>query len=488
MAKRKQSEEAKVHVGQRMRKHMEKLGLPRPRDYLIWCENHGFAASLEKDRAALEGEFEAFARDRIRADRRAKLHRNPVRFIEQVCAREIGPADITSTAWRDFASSIQARRADQASRKALCELLLLVHKKAGFLFESVTFGNHAYRYVDALIRLNERRGQWIRNLEDWQPTSHNRHRQFSSLVRHLLANYPVPGFMDSVWFRTDPGSHRLRDWFMHIGSGKNIRTAKTPVPLTKRMAHFFIEAPDNYSIEHAVRWGQIHALGGDRRLTEAVLATSVGESFEHDDFWISVFRFFVANPMLDRKHVGPIVDFLQAQKFQAREVMTGPGRVEVQEPPQPNLTMRGRTANSLLRQVDAWHRELGRTKAADNLYFRRSGIAEFELATGKGKRDRWRIRELLSGAELVAEGRAMRHCVASYAGSCANGHSSIWAMELHTVSGVEKRQTVEITNQGMIVQSRGKQNRLPSAGEFDILRKWARSAGLKVSNYVRAAD
>jgi PcfJ-like protein len=231
----------------------------------------------------------------------------------------------------------------------------------------------------------------------------------------------------------------------------------------------------------------VHALGGGSRLTGALLGTRIGQDFAHNDFWESVIRFFVTNPLLDRQHVGPIIDYLYAQKFETREVIAGPGRVEVHAPPQPGLTMRGRTAQSLLAQVERWHRELGRASGAERLYFRRSGVKELSLKTGKDGENKWRIRELLSGADLVAEGRLMKHCVASYARSCASGHCSIWTMELVTKAGVEKRQTVEVTHERVIVQCRGKQNRLPTPSEFDVIREWARFAGLTLSPYVRAS-
>jgi hypothetical protein len=136
--------------------------------------------------------------------------------------------------------------------------------------------------------------------------------------------------------------------------------------------------------------------------------------------------------------------------------------------------------------VERWHRELGRTSGAERLYFRRSGVKELSLKTGKDGENVWRIRELLSGAELIAEGRVMKHCVASYAHSCAQGMASIWAMELDTQAGTEKRQTIEVTRAGVIVQCRGKQNRLPTQPELDIVREWARLAGLTLSPYVRA--
>ena len=150
--------------------------------------------------------------------------------------------------------------------------------------------------------------------------------------------------------------------------------------------------------------------------------------------------------------------------------------------------MRGRTAATLLAQVERWHRELGRTSGAERLYFRRSGIKELALKTGKDGENEWRIRELLSGTELVAEGRVMKHCVASYAHSCADGRASIWAMELHGYAGSRSGRRSSSPRDRIIVQCRGKQNRLPTKVELDVVKEWAGLAGLIVSPYVRAAE
>lgn len=470
-----------------MRRHLGRLGLRAFSDYQAWCRAHRFAATVDKSPYDLEEELEALAADQARAARHARLHANPRKLIEAACAGDIDPAAIARPQLQAFCLSIHKSPRDAAARQSLCALLLKVNDEADFLLEGISFMGRSYGYVDALIRINERRWQWVAPLESWRPASHNGRRQFSSLVRHLLARYPVPAFMDQAWFRAEPGAERYREWFAQLGAGKNIRTLSTPIPMSKLMAHHFLSAPDDYSIEAAIRWGQVHALGGGSRLTEALLGTRIGQDFANDEFWTSVIRFFVANPLLDRQHVGPIVDYLNAQKFEVREVMLGPGRVEVQLPPQPGLTMRGRTAETLLAQVERWHRELGRASVADQLYFRRSGIKELALKAGKDGESEWRIRELLSGAELLAEGRVMKHCVASYARSCADGRCSIWSMELVTPMGREKRQTIEVTRDRMIVQCRGKQNRLPTAAELDVVKKWAGLTGLILSPYVRAA-
>lgn len=118
-----------------------------------------------------------------------------------------------------------------------------------------------------------------------------------------------------------------------------------------------------------------------------------------------------------------------------------------------------------------------------------SRIPPFELRTGtKGKDLRiWRIRELLSSQALIAEGRAMRHCVGSYASSCANGHCSIWTMEVESFDGLEKRQTIEVNAHRAVVQSRGKRNDLPTQQEREMLGRWAQEAELTISSYVDQA-
>lgn len=488
MPKRGPKVRGREPLSPRMRRHLGRLGLRSLGDYRSWCKAHGFRAATQKSPYDLEEELQALAHDQQRAARQTRLHANPRKLIEAACAGDIDPEEVTRPQLRAFCCAIHKSAPDTASRKALCKLLLKVKDEGDFLLESVSFLGRSHAYIDALINLNDRRWQWIAPLEIWRPASHNARRQFSSLARHLLARYPVPAFMDQAWFRAEPGSERYRNWFVQLGAGTNIRTLDTPVPLSKLMAHHFLQAPDDSSIEGAIRWGQVHALGGGRRLTAALLGTRLAHDFRHDAFWTSVLRFFIANPLLDRHHVGPIIDYLYAQKFVTREMLVGPGQVERHPPPQPGLTMRGRTPETLLAQVERWHRELGRASGAERLYFRRSGVKELALKTGKDGENVWRIRELLSGADLVAEGRVMKHCVASYARSCANGNASIWAMELHTALGAEKRQTIELTRGRVIVQCRGRQNRLPTPAELDVVKAWAREAGLTLSPYVRAAS
>ena len=415
-----------------------------------------------------------------------RLQNNIDNLIVKACRGEIDPSELTRASLRDFCSAIARSKRDEPSRSSLADLLLFMHRASDFLFESATIGGRELPYINGLIKLNDRRSSWLAQPRSWRRQSHNARRQFSSFARHLVARFPVPVFMDEAWLDAAPGTRRARDWFVHIGLGKNIRTAKTPIPLTKMMAHHFLEAPDTFGSMAAFRWGQVHALGGDRRLTEALLGSRLSNSFVHDDFWSSVIRFFIANPMLDRRHIGPIIDYLHDQKFESIEIVREDGTVASEAPPQPNLSMRGRSPSALLNAVERWHGELGRRTKLTGQTFKRSGHKGLRLTNADGALT-WQLRELLSEAELAAEGRALHHCVVSYASSCAAGECSIWSMERRTDTGLAKHQTVEVRN-SQIVQCRGKFNRLPTAREIAVLETWARHAGLKLGAYVSARD
>jgi len=342
------------------------------------------------------------------------------------------------------------------------------------------------KYIKGIIALTRDAQHWARPVEEWSPTTHNPARQFSSLARHLWARYHVPLFMDNAWIHDDVIE---QGWFRHIGAGKNIRAADhLPIPLTKRMAHCMLTAPDSYTPKEALRWAQVHSLEGNRRLSDALLGTRLVREFRDDDFWVGVIRFFIRNPMLDPAQIAPVIDYIWNQKYENRLVFVDAGIAEELGPEQPNFSMRGRTVESLLRAVEAWHQRLGKETKGGHLQWKESGIREFTSVEGDKDSHNmkvWVIRELLSTRELVAEGRYMRHCVASYASSCHRGESSIWGLSLETESGIEKLLTIEVNNPSKeIRQIRGKLNRLATEKEKEVVRRWAAREGLTLASYV----
>lgn len=335
-------------------------------------------------------------------------------------------------------------------------------------------------HVRGVVNLWRHRKDWLKTLETWTAPPRSATRQFTDLAEHLFARHPVPPFMNEAWFDGDP---KHLAWYRHIGAtGTILGAPNLPFPLTKKQARFFLGAPADYSVGAALRWAQVRALDGDPRMADHLRGTRLEREFGNEGFWNSVLRFFVDNPMLDPVHYGPIVDFLHHRRFEWRRVFEEEGVVRELPPEQPALTMRGRTAGALLREVEAWHGRLAREGTAAGLRWRASGILSFEEVSGtpEGRNMKvWRIRELLSGTALNEEGLEMGHCVASYARSCAEGASSIWTLEREDAGGVEKRLTVEVANaRRQVAQARGRLNRLPQPEETEVLHRWAAQAGL----------
>jgi hypothetical protein len=306
--------------------------------------------------------------------------------------------------------------------------------------------------------------------------------------------------MDAAWFGGETiEAGRCQGWFKHIGAGRNIRTADIPLALTRMMAHHFLQAPPDYTIEAALRWGQIFGLGGDEHLVRAVIATRLGESFADEAFWVSVLHFFVNNPMLDTDYVGPIIDYIHHRKYVPREVVAPDGRATLADPPEPDFLMKGRTPEALLRRVEEWHAQLAREERKTPTQWEPCPIGGFHVVERDeftGNVTCWTIRELLTGKEVTEEGKEMHHCVASYARSCAKGHVSIWSMQVEDCRTGTRRRVMTISVQNtrkVITQARGRCNRLPGARDSsfrlnqapEILQRWAKQEGLTVPKYYR---
>jgi hypothetical protein len=275
--------------------------------------------------------------------------------------------------------------------------------------------------------------------------------------------------MDTAWFREDgPVARTQQAWFKHVGRGGNIRTAEgLPVSLTKKMAHLFLQAPAALTIEEALRWAQVVGQGGPESMAQALFATRLGTTFEHEEFWSTVIHFFVSNAMLDPDYAGPIVDYIHHQKYVPQEIVHPGGRVERRDPPQPHFSMKSRSIARLLEQVDRWHAQLAKETRLPAGHWPASGIGEFdeEEVLDDGRKIRWAIRELLSARELVVEGRLMNHCVATYAQNCQSGKTSVWSLRLEDGRGGDYRvMTIAVDNRTRrITEARGRYNARPNA-------------------------
>src|SRR5262249_36549987 len=200
-----------------------------------------------------------------------------------------------------------------------------------------------------------------------------------------------------------------------------------------------------------------------------ILATHIGGRLENEEFWETVVRLFVDSPELRLTDVAPIVHFLQREKFETRR--------------QANLQVEGRTLAAIRTLVGRPPRDAVPPRTHFPLSWEHAPLVDLCLVEDGCA---WSIHELCTSAELSAEGTAMHHCVGGYARACATGHSSIWSMQLETVTGPERALTIEVDVPNRRVrQAKGKRNAAPTAREKKVLVRWAGRLGLLVPETLR---
>lgn len=362
-------------------------------------------------------------------------------------------------------------------RSAFRELMLHVEGHAERLLEAQTDWG-ANPFLAGLVSLARQHAHWIRPLAGWRPASRNVERQFTQLARYLLTRYEVPVYLEQV-LHDQYGAELWGEWYRHVGQGGSLRAAPgLTIPLTKRMAHHALQAPDTCTVLQALRWGQVIALGGSPRLAYAVNGTLLGctmESAEQEAWRTTVLQWLVNQPLLDPVHVEPIVSFVLRRRRRERK-----------------FSMQGRTPQSVLRLIQeraeqqaALVRE--RTRMVERSRYRYqefppSGLAPGIWEMGRGsQRGIWTIEEIRCNRDLMVEGREMRHCVATYEDSILEGNSSIWSMRVERPEGMVRAVTIEVCPRTRrVAECLGKCNRAPTPEERRFVERWASENGLKV--------
>lgn len=503
-------------------KHQIKtLGFKDFGDYKNWCLQNGFSTRMDKTNAQFAAEVQ-FQRKQVSIVRSVNESKQPniKRMLKNFSNSLSKPISWTGTdkpvelpddyrrlsVIRDVYQSV-----NETKKKQIVKFFNTLITYANLLEEV----SDQKRFINLLVDIIKLEHLCVRPLDGWKCRSHNTYRQFTSLLRHAFVLYEMPAFMDRAWVKsvatltTDNATNerdwnaarvaapvtpsskytKYRSWYLHLGKGLNARNLPDlPIPFTKRMAHFFMKAPENYEPNDAVRYGQVLALGGNPFLVDALRPTRVCNQFDNEEFWESVIRWFIAQPMFDySQHVGPIIDFVSNQKFTPRNVIEN-GVVTHMGAPQPGFSMKGRDPEALLRQVEAWHNQLGREKKSGNLTWEhQKNIADFEFIEGvDGTKSRkvWTIKELCSSGQLQEEGRKMRHCVSSYSHSCSTGKISIWSMDKLDSTGKERQLTIQVNSGGNIAQIRGRFNVKATEQQMIVIRRWATQNKLNFGYYL----
>ena len=375
-------------------------------------------------------------------------------------------------------------------RAAFDQLLFCVWERSGLLRLSRTGRDpNAAPALFALKRLQNfahRRAFWIRATGDWNApnaghaVSPSPRVQLRGLADHLFARFATPAYLHSAWdLAPGPEGFRQQSWFIRIARGASFRALELPISLTERMRHHMRHAPDDLTIYEAMRFSEVLGLGGEAKLARHLAKTRLGRNVSNPDFWRRVLGFFILNSDFPAAQIEHAIEFIQAMRFGGEEIPSARG-CQRRAPICPDFRIEGRTTNSLLRLMHCWHLETADSQRPVTSW-PASGIDHFRFLDQRedGMDREWSIVELCNSAALIAEGRAMNHCVARFIDKCRGRRASIWSLRLR-ISDQEKRMaTIEVAPNRRIVQIRARSNRFAGDHSQDMIIRWSKLAGLK---------
>jgi len=360
----------------------------------------------------------------------------------------------------------------KANRKIFFEILLFLDKqKCHKLLKEEN-------YLKAIFQMAMHYTWMQRPFKTWVKKSHNTTRQFNSFLHHCFVKYEMPTFMNSAWF--DLENNISIGWFIDIGRGYNLRKCEfLPITVTKKISHYFMQAPADFTVQQALRWAQVIGMGGNEAIANHIISSQLGRNrFVHENFFKTVLHYLIQNAaMLAKEKLHQLIDYLS---YTYRNDNT--------------YSIKGRSIHNLIALSDEWHVASDFTRTlGGNSSWDKCGVNEYKLEVPVKVEEEvvilskiYYLVELLSAQALADEGRKMHHCVGSYASICASKRSAIFSLRLKTEFGQEKRLgTIEVNLKAKsIVQAKAKCNAKISPKAKRVLSDWANLENLNISRFM----
>lgn len=335
-----------------------------------------------------------------------------------------------------------------------------------------------------------------REPQAWRPQLKTRDpaRLRLAAARHLFARYAVAEYLEQIWIDcTGLGAEEIalrKRWYIVAAGGGSLYKAGAGDWLTRKEVHAFLNPPGRLGFDEAIWQAIARSYTAETGLALRIARSGIAQTPRAEiGFWREYVRFLCANPIT-------VEEMSDLRDYLADCLRRDPG-----------YSLKGRTPASLGRQMRAWHRDLeaiARIEAAraraETARARARGYAPDPQASGaawagasiadwswrpsakeRAKREDFLVVQLRTAAELVAETRAMRHCVATYAGKCIAGNASIWSLRRRAAGTTDRVLTIELDRRYRAIQVRGFANRAPHAEEHKILERWAKARGIELA-------
>jgi hypothetical protein len=333
-------------------------------------------------------------------------------------------------------------------------------------------------------------GLAIRDGALWRPKLKTRDpaRLRLAAARHLYARYPVSAALEAIWLDRsglDDREIALRmAWYVAVAGGHSLYKAGANAWLSRKEVHCFLNVTGDFSFNEAFWLAIARSYTDDPGLAARLARTKIARTPRGElVFWREVTRFFCGHPA-SKEEIDDLCDYIGA--MHQRDA---------------GYSLKGRTLGSLRRQMSEWHRDIAAIERIEAMRRRAAGRAaptaglqsqrrawdgslledwEWQPSAKEAKAhgERFFVRQLKTAEDLVAESRAMHHCVSMYAAKCIAGNASIWVLRRTALGKIERLLTIELDPQNRAVQVRGFGNRLASLEERKIVERWGKARGV----------
>ena len=199
-----------------------------------------------------------------------------------------------------FRSLATTFRGQFTSLRAVCASVFLVLETRSKVLTEIHPTELAI--VAGVARLGAYSDGWLRQPEDWRPDAKADARaQWADLLRHLLAEYPVPPFLDHAWEVFGTLQHIERDCWCALAQGISLReVAGFPRSVPHRVLHAALTSTSasgsrSRTLAEAIWCAQLKALNASAALEAAVFSSRITGELGNYGVWSRLTAKFTSN-------------------------------------------------------------------------------------------------------------------------------------------------------------------------------------------------
>jgi len=426
-------------------------------DYYEFCEKNGLKCSLDKNISRLREEAELFKKQRAQELFKDKNKKKKMSFEEQ---------------FYDYIKQHSSSHRYQHNNLTIS--ITEIKNKPKFNFYLNLFSKFSPKDVVTIFYfLNNLANDFIephKSLDNFKPKSKNIEKVALDILNNYIFKYPVIKSLSHCFFQKNNHSDLQNTLILavyQLSQGVKFKNIKFfgNIHLTRKQLHFALSQNSKFhGLEH-LRFAQIQDY--QPKIIQAVMKNNNKTSnFSLNENLFQEFLIYMNNQELDMfetDQIMPLFDYICQQDRQARNDGT-------------TFTIKHHSLFSLYTKMIEWHRKLNSKRASlewePSPLFQPLEIIKEKTINNSVVPVVYKIVELTTEKELIAEGKQLHHCVASYANRCFQGHCRIFSLR-HSYFDEKYKSlaTIEVVN-NRPVQIRGFANKSVIGEESKIINDY----------------